>query len=372
MSKPKYLYIDDENDTSVDSIRDGFNDIGLIEVEIYPLEKTRSFEELKSNLIKLESEFDGLILDLRLDGDGPNRVGFSAPTLAQDLRTIQARRELKSFPIVLCSTEPKLRGTYTVDKSSHDLFDYKFVKSVSPEFGKFSKKLSSLSCDYAWLIKEGRSIKDVLDRDNLNDIDSRIYEKFLIGEIQMLPNDYSKFVINNLFHHPGALIKERFLAARLGIDIDESNDWKKLKEEVFYECRYSGLFSTGWERWWSDLVIAFFERLSGGKDLASLNAEQRVAILIENTECKKLVFAKPIDYCVSTEYWTVCEGHKRPLDPLEGLIVYEKSELKPWQENKYISFHAAEVERLGRDRGLKPHPMEEDKIAAMKDFISKS
>lgn len=368
MAKPKYLYIDDENDSSVDSIRDGFNDVRNIEVELYPLQDTRNFEDLKNALIALD--FDGLILDLRLDGDGPNRVGFSAPTLAQDLRTIQARKDIKSFPIILCSTLPKIRETYSVDKSSHDLFDYKFEKSAFPDYEKFSRKLYSLAEWYDWLNKEAKSINEVLQRENLKDIDSRIYEKFLISDTPFLANDYAKFIINQLFHHSGALIKERTLAARLGIDIEKSEDWDRIKE-VFSESSYRGIFSNGWKRWWSDILIKEFKKMSEGFHLSSLNAKQRVDILIEKTGLKDLIPAEPIELCVSTDFWTICEGHKKPLDPLEGLRVYEKSEIKPWQENKYISFHAAEVERIGRDRGLIPHPSEEERIAEIKESLRK-
>lgn len=368
MSKPKYLYIDDENDASVDSIKDGFNDVGNIEVELYPLQNTRNFEDLRNSLFTLE--FDGLILDLRLDGDGPNKVGFSAPTLAQDLRTTQARKEIKSFPIILCSTLTNIRETYSVDKSSHDLFDYKFEKSATPDYDKFSQKLYSLAKWYEWLNKENKAINVVLNRESLKDIDSRIYEKFLIDETPFVANDYAKFIINQLFHHSGALIKERTLAARLGVDIEKSKDWDRLKE-IFSEACYNGLFSDGWKRWWSDILIKEFKKMSDGLHLSSLNAKQRVDILIKKTGLKDLIPAEPIELCVSTEFWTICEGHKKPLDPLEGLLVYEKSEIKPWQENKYISFHAAEVERIGRDRGLIPHPSEEERIAEIKETLQK-
>jgi len=367
MSKPKYLYIDDENDSSIESIRDGFNDVGVIEVELYPLEKTPSFEELRNKLISME--FVGLIIDLRLDGNGPNKVGFSATTLAQDLRTIQARTELKTFPIVLCSTLTKIRETYNTDKASHDLFDYTFEKSEEPNYEKFSQKLNSLANWYSWLGQSKKNIHEVLNREDLNDIDSRIYEDFLISDSPFLPNDYARFIINSLFHHPGALIKERTLAARLGIDIEKSSDWNELKDSIFATTSYSGLFSDGWKRWWSDKVIQHFMDFSDGQNLASLNAEQRVIIIIAKTGLKGLVPAEPIELCVSTEFWTICEGHKRPLDPLEGLVVYENSEIKPWQENKYISFHAAEVERIGRDKGLRPHPSENERIEEIKESL---
>ena len=51
MSRPKYIYIDDENDGSITSLINGFNDTGLIEVHQLSIEKGLSFSVLES-LIK--------------------------------------------------------------------------------------------------------------------------------------------------------------------------------------------------------------------------------------------------------------------------------------------------------------------------------
>ncbi|MCT4598294.1 MAG: hypothetical protein N4A50_10505 [Vallitalea sp.] len=368
MNTLRYLYIDDEDVESLNAIIDGFNDIESIVVELFPLDTTKSFDELKANLLDRLGEFDGLILDLRLDGEGPNRVGFSAPTIAQDLRTLSARKEIKSFPIVLCSTEPKIKETYNADKSSHNLFDYKFEKSEEIDYVKFSRKLKSLAFWYKWFDNQDKNINEVFARQDLNGIDSRIYDRFLNTDTTPLPTDYSKFIINNLFHHPGALIKERTLAARLGIDIEKSSDWARLRDEVLTCCKYEGLFNDGWKRWWADKLILFFKEISDNASLSYLNAEQRVKILQEKTSLTNLVPATPIKYCVSTEFWTICEGYKKPLDPLEGFIVYEKDEIKPWQESKYISFDAV-IERVGQEKGLKPHPSEVDNISEFKESL---
>ena len=103
-----------------------------------------------------------------------------------------------------------------------------------------------------------------------------------------------------------------------------------------------------------------------------MGAKQRVEILIKATGLEHLVAATPIEFCTSDEFLDgPVKDLRCPLDPLEGFVVYEKSELKPWQESKYISFQAAEVERIGREKGLRPHPSEEDRIAEIKESLSK-
>ena len=133
MSRPKYIYIDDENDGSITSLINGFNDTGLIEVHQLSIEKGLSFSVLES-LIKskiTDENYDGLLIDLRLDGEGPNQLEYSAISISSELRSVCARNELKSFPIILCSTLDKIKETYKSDKTSHDLFDYTFRKSES-------------------------------------------------------------------------------------------------------------------------------------------------------------------------------------------------------------------------------------------------
>lgn len=365
--KPKYLYVDDEDATQLQSIVNGFNDVGLINVELVDLRKIRNFESLKDFIIK--QDLDGLIIDLRLDGDGINRLGFPATTFAQDLRTLAASGEFRFIPMVLCSTSSKMRATYDTDKSSHDLFDYKFEKSAHPDWRKFSEKLMSLADTYKWLSEKTRDIKEILARSDWEVFDVRIFEKFLDEDQKFNVNDIAQFIIQELFHHPGILINEKIVAARLGIDIDSNpTEWERVKKEFLSDCFYTGSFSKGWNRWWYDKIAIKFQSISDGEKLQNLNAEQRISYL------KKAGFevtaAKPImPYCKSTEFWAICEFYKKPLDPLEGFRIFESSEPKPWQEPKYLSF-SAELERKGRDKGLRPHPSEFERIKNLKETLS--
>ncbi len=365
--KPKYLYIDDESPDALRSIVNGFNDAGEIEVELVDLSKLRDFESLKQYICNVNP--DGLIIDLRLDGEGINRLSFTATTFAQDLRTLAASDELASFPLILCSTSPKMRATYDIDKTSHDLFDYKFEKSLTPEWLKFSIKLKSISNSYKWLNEQKRTLEEILSREDWQHFDSRIFEKFIDEEQVLRVNEIAQFIVKELFNHPGILIKERTGAARLGVDIDASGDeWNRLKKEFLEDCMYSGAFGNGWERWWFDKIASKFQSISNGDKLHNLNASQRVEIL--NKIGYKLIPAKPIEpYCKSSEFWTVCEYYKTPLDPLEGFKIYESTEIKPWQEHKYLSY-SAELERKGRERGLRPHPSELQNVKDLKEMLS--
>ena len=372
MSKPKYLFLDDENDETVDAVRDGLNDQGLIDVTIQqPLE----FKSQKKELVEKLMEYDGLILDFRLDQNMKLDVSYNAPTIAQELRTSVTNPEvnLMACPIILCSTDERISATYNADKTSHDLFDYKFLKGSEPYYLKISKKLASLAKGYKWLRESERTIYQVLDRENISDIDTRITERFLDIEEPKITYDYARFIVKDIFHHPGPLIKERVLAARLGVDIEASDDaWVKIRREVYSEFKYSGLFSDGWDRWWSDKIINQFKKVSGGNRLATMNAQDRVKILVENYGVDGLIPASAIPYANSSSFWTICEDSKKPLDPLEGFRVFESTDLKAWQEPKYVSFNAVAGEGISKEKGLRPHPSENKRIQLMKESLSKN
>jgi hypothetical protein len=370
MSIPKYIYIDDENGPSEVSTLNGFNDLKLIEVERFPLADFKEFGQLKLELASRAKNvaYNGLILDLRLDGTGEDRTEFNATSLAQELRSVAARGEIPTFPIVLCSTEEKIKDTYSSDKTSHDLFDYKISKSnPKPDWQKLSQKLFSLANGYKWLNGTKPNLEQVFGITDTSKLDQRILEDTYSFSTEY---DSAHFVIKNFFHQRNPLINEKVLAARLGIDLVATpvEDWNKLLDGLFKGAKYSGLFSDGWQRWWTDTIVSIFAEISGER-LSFLNAADRVKILREKSGIESLIDAKPIKFCNSTEFWSICEGFKVPIDPLEAFKISTSFGLKPWQESKYISLLAI-LEREGyTDRGLRPSPTETENIEYTKELL---
>lgn len=368
MSRPKYLYIDDEDDDSVAAVRDGFNDEKLIEVFV---EQPLDFKAQIKHLIGKLQDYDGLILDFRLNQNMKLDVAYNAPAIAQELRMSVAEPEInaKSLPIILCSTDERMRATYDADMTSHDLFDYKFLKGDEPDWERFSKKLNSLAAGYKWLNAENRSIQDVLHRPDINNLDPRITERFRDPANKILSYDFAHFVIKNLFNHPGALIKERVLAARLGVDIEASGEnWQELLNRL-EDSKYKGLFNDGWNRWWMDKINILFKEISKGKRLSNIDAEQRVSILAEFYNLKNLKSAKPMKYCTSNSFWTICEETKQPIDPLDAFKVFETVELMSWQEPKYLSFYAIADAGIKR-KGLREQFSEKERVQYMKESLT--
>lgn len=370
MDIPKYIYVDDENDGSITSLISGFNDTGLISVHLLTIERDLNFSVLESKIKeKIKDEgFDGLLIDLRLDGAGPNQLQYSAISISSELRAICARGDLKSFPIVLCSTWEKIKETYKSDKTSHDLFDYTFRKSESPDYKKFSLKLKALAEDYRDLPSNSDEdkLKSIFKRNDLRNLDQRIFERFYNQDI-IVPYDFAHFTVKTLFHCTNPLIKENVLAARLGVNIEESGEhWVELLSK-FEDCKFNGLFSKGWNRWWADLQNTKLKEISG-KNFSFLKADERVSILKETFKIDGIVAAEPLEHNTSSEFWTICEATKLPLDPLEGYKIKLSHELKAWQEPKYISLYAV-LERKGIDKGIEPHHSELERINDIKNSL---
>ncbi len=370
MSKPRYLYIDDENGSSEISTLNGFNDTKIIEVTRFNLSAFRDFGSLKKELERAcnNNEFDGLIIDLRLDGAGEDRTEFNATAITSELRSISARGDIRSFPVVLCSTEEKIKQTYDSDRTSHDLFDYKLSKSnPEPDWIKISTKLKSLADGYEWIQAAKREPAEIIGVDKLDIIDERIAERLFSFSVTY---DFTHFIIKNFFHQTNPLINERILAARLGVDLAKTPNevWKELSLSILDGVRYKGMFAEGWKRWWADGLVGWFREISGEK-LAFINAEKRVEILKNKTGLQDLIHASPLKFCTSTEFWTICEGYKVPIDPLEAFKIHTSADLKPWQESKVISLLAI-LEREGFvDRGLKPHLSELERVEFIKGEI---
>lgn len=369
MSNTKYIYIDDENDSSTDAIRDGLNDTGIIEVDYL---QVKNFKEQLILFEKKLPSYNGIILDLRLDENLGVGVRYTAPSLAQELRTKStANLGIPDLPIVLCSTDEKIKALYKHEQTSHDLFDYKFLKSTSPDWEKIAKRLHALSEGYKLIKKSNFDLNTVFGRD-VSELDSRILGKYVDTSSKYPVHGFAQYILTELIKSPGPLIGFELLAARLGIDLKKSdaNDWQTLLDKHLFPIKYHGIFSSGWSRWWVDLLTKWFKDLAG-KRLSSLNAENRVSILREKCGLKNLVVAKPLPKSASTNYSTICEYFRMPLDPLEGFKVFGKKEPKPWQEHHYLSIEAV-LERKGINEGLKIYPSEIERVEIIKKSLKKT
>jgi hypothetical protein len=365
----KYLYLDDENLRSVRPYMRHIVDVNkqLTIKHLFPVSYDAQIDFI------YKENFDGLILDWRLDqaagtqDDGKKtKARYRAAALAQELRT-RAAEGGRDFPIILWSTDDKLKQSYSKDDTSHDLFDLKCIKGeIIPRAKEISAQLISLAEGYKTIVNtvKAKQTRQLLAFEDLTILDPRILAYLDELSSKRAPaHEYARFIIKELLETSGPLIDEKTLAARLGIDMNKSKDWSTLLSKL-KKAGYQGVFKDGWQRWWASSVETWWDGLGKSVNpLRSVPAEERVSLLQKRFKLQDLIKSEPIRPEYSQAYWTICQVTQKPLDPRDGFIL--DVETKLWQSKAYVSGDA-ELKKERRRKGLRLDPLELERASRLK------
>ena len=317
----KIFYIED---LPADSIKDSLERCGF-EVIV------NDANDFDSALLEMGKDTDAYLMDFRLTA---NRGKVDAPTFASTLRTFGDNHRDK--PIILISNDKNLPA-FENDFTSQDLFDFVVdKKSFRQEVVKYSDRIKSLIDSYKKIKAESFDIARVLGIDNIDMLDYRLIDKLNTAKDKDNTYAFCRIIYYSIVRSIGLLVGKDILAARLGVDLS-SPDFEKFLCKIS-DCKYSGILSSSYDRWWFHKIIEHWNDISGNKSLRRMNAKERVEI-INNAYHLNLAPAKPLEHATSTYFWTICAITKQPLDPNEG-YVYAKKELEVWQEQEYISLFA--------------------------------
>lgn len=367
----QFLYIDDVPNAEAYEKVQGFEKEGYLRITSNQPKST--WEEQLSYIKEYDNLqlVDGLILDLRLD-DYPNedqqKANFRGTSLAQEIRTRQKEGNLHPFPIILFSGNDKIEQS--LENSGKDLFDICIDKgSINGDsYLNFRPKFYALAEGYKTIAESIKDVKVLLNIE-LSYIDERFlfeFEKCLNYPTHIV----SSFILKELIEKQGLLIDEQILAAKLGVDISNSEDWQKLLDSI-YQTKYMGIFHQGWNRWWMPLVETWWqETISEKLYLRSTPALKRVELIKEITGLAGLNPADKIEKADSTEFWTICRGYNKPLDPVDGLMIEGQENLFPWQEPEYVSIDAA-LKRKNVSNWINVAKLEIERLNDLKDQFRK-
>jgi hypothetical protein len=315
-----------------------------------------------------KESFDGLLLDLRLDRaadkDG-KRVNYRALSLAQELRTRMTEGEIASFPLILWSVDDNFKISYDKDETSHDLFDRQYYKaSIIDDKKTVAAEMMDLSKGYKTINSfKSRTVKSIYDRlidlpDAFDTLDGRIAND--IAENRSFPaHVFARSILQNLIFGSGPLVDEKVLAARLGIDIDQSLDWSKLKTRLTDAARYTGVFGIAWPRWWMFKILSEWKKICPTAALQRLDAEERVDVLKKAFRLPRLSAAKPLVEGYDTRFWYVCKFLRAPLSPTDAVQL--SVDRREWQDGVYASLKAI-LDRLHKSNGYEIHAFERARI----------
>lgn len=319
----KILYIEDLDGASVK------NNLERCDIEVI-INNASSFDE---TLNDIEKTFDAYIMDFRLDAK-TGRV--NAPTFASTIRGFA--KDKHQCPIILVSNEANL-VQYDKDFTCHDLFDMVIRKDVFlQQFPKYCDRIKDSIEAYKHIKVNNFDVNNILNISNDEEyiLDHRLLSR--LNDAKKNKDIYSFFrtIYQSLIRGIGLLIGEDILAARFGVDKESENYSDFIA--IFDDCKYTGIMSNSYHRWWAHRVIAKWKEISDFS-LRRLQAADRVKILKKHFALS-LTQAEPLAMCTSTTFWTICAATKHPLDPSEGFIFREK-DLEVWQEQEYISLHSA-------------------------------
>ena len=342
MSDIRYLCLDDEKLLVSKSIARLQNQAADFKIDS---EEPTDFEEQVSIITDRHRQgcLDGLLLDLRLDekaAHGKKPVRYTATGLAAQVRSWLSTRkqEVVGFPIILWSIEGRLAHAFNADQSNKNLFDLVIYKEDFPKcVARAAEEMTGLVKGYRQIslrLKTVREFAPILNPPKTLSVDVRIGQQFGNALRSQPTHSYAHFILGSIINHPGPLIDERVLCARLGIAFDSPNKARVLK--ALKAAAYSGPFSEAWPRWWSQAVDDWWQSLDLESSLTRHLPVDRVAIIRKHLKITALEAATPIDSSYSPYLSTVCVATSRPIDPIDGFVVAQIDSY-PWQSKRYVS-----------------------------------
>ena len=212
---------------------------------------------------------DILVLDFRLDldlGDMKANEAYKGSAMAQQLRDLAIGEPQHDFPIVLVSSEQKIREQFVPDRTSHDLFDMVCPKEeVQNNRAVVRQHLIGLCLGYerlrasagAFNLRELAELPE--DEDYAIDFQDLRQAMTRAGA----PHLVAALFLNHLIGRPGPLLGIEDACARLGVSGDEAPTISKILQER--RLAYSGLFSEGWPRFWAHRLDELSRDVFGGR-----------------------------------------------------------------------------------------------------------
>jgi len=278
------IYIDDNNEERQmyaellsDDRNEGVSFSGNI--------KNEALQKLKDDILGVNPDILGL--DYRLDEDksSGNENDYKAGAVAQLLREVAIDTPENDFPIILVSSEDKIRRLYHPDKTAHDLFDLQYAKeTVSNNRSDIHIQIRSLVKGYKSII---HFIKDNENRHlgllGLTNDEWDIIEPWDLKielEDAAVPHVIARTLIQNVICRTGLLLSPSDIYARLGLAQNNQNLGDVFDFLNAQGLSYDGVFSDGWSRVWKHRFEDWSNRVFN-QNVLGIYATKRVEKLNE-------------------------------------------------------------------------------------------
>lgn len=295
-----------------------------------------------------------VLLDYRLDekkGSRANAATYRAAPVAQQIRDRLGATPEFDFPIVLISSEDKIRTLYRPEKTAHDLFDWKLYKSTLGQSNEPAKILVGLSDGYITLRRN-------VGKFNVNDIFGLREDIAYLVDFQELreaiedaeyPHIAARYILNFVIRRQGILIDRANIYARLGIEAPDPQSLNALNNWIA-AISYRGVFHGCSERWWPSLFEELFSdafEAPIGRFTAAQRAEKLSALLGVHFEAARDRWTQSADFkpafaCASC----------RAATPLKHSLACLDVRLPSFVQRQRVCYSCIQTDQLQESRNL--------------------
>lgn len=330
-----WLFIDDSREDR-DSFAGALSEGGVVSVTAI------SATEARTRLAESKLTAAGLLMDIDLSNDSQSKE--SGLGLTADIRAAQHRETTPAFPIVRFSYRDKVAANIGNDSSSDDSFDLRIDKDRLSNEGVIpavQQKLRGVAEVYAGVDKASTAEVFGLTEDHWGTWGSRAFSE----ELRLSDRTYVKarLVVQGLVT-TGFLITDDILAARLGVDRENSKGWNDLTKALA-KIEYAGLGSKYFRRWWARGLEEWWSQIAPDDPLAGTNITDRHAAL--SKRFAGLVPLKMREDSPGQRPWRGCEltyeetGEFLPLDPSRAVRFRARMTVPDWADPTYAALGPA-------------------------------
>jgi hypothetical protein len=284
-----------------------------------------------------------VLLDYRLDAevaaaDGARR-NYRGGTAAAAIR-----ESAPNIPIVLVTTEPKLRGNLSSRPKVEALFDHTILKSRlanRQERPSIVAELISLAEGFRTIASaSGSGWKRLAAIAGLESEDRLLS----LGEAHPPddPSSVASWLLTEALRYPGPLVDSRSAAALLGLS--EKAFERSEVQAAISSAAYCGAFAGSHRRWWAEALHRWVSRLQR-QHAQTGDSDRRSAIATHLGLTRNQLRAAACVWCGSEDAVRACAICRSPVDP-QHCIPAAVDERPRWADDAYVCFTC--VER-GRD-----------------------
>lgn len=285
---------------------------------------------------------DLLALDFRLDDEPLEANNYKGGALAQIMREAVLETPDRDFPIVLVSTEKNIKEIFSIDKTSHDLFDQKYMK------GRLNDKSYRTTC-HREMLSLAKGYKAITAIHSENNVVSALLaitpDELEIVPLQGFATDIknaksvthivSRLLFRQLIERAGPLLASKDVAARLGI-ANEPENIDPVMDLFEKDMAYKGVYSDGWIRIWRHRLEDWADE-NFGKPLSSIKGLERAAKVSEITGLGLKPAVSKWSNSSEELFAFACSICHDPTERRNSLALYDKY-LLPYSERKRICF----------------------------------